>query len=291
MIKISNLSKHYYNVVALNDISLDVERGSVLGLLGPNGAGKSTLFKLIAGFISPDAGTIEPTSGRWGNIGFKPERLLYPPKMRIGGFMKMMAGLSNIPANRTKQVVDEKLALVGLETFKRKRIKDCSKGMRQRLGLAQAMLGDPELLILDEPSNGLDPEGQADIQRLMTALKNAGTTILLSSHHLPEITQVCTHLVILKQGEIQYRNTMAKALAERPHTAILVDKDPTPMHQFLLRLHPDIAINENVVILNNEAIHLRRQVISLLLTAGFDVLKVNQRRTTLAEIYTETMQA
>jgi ABC-2 type transport system ATP-binding protein len=152
------------------------------------------------------------------------------------------------------------------------------------------MIGNPPLLLLDEPSNGLDPEGQAEICRQIKALHEQGKTIVLASHQLHEVTQVCTHLVILNHGSIHYENSMADALAERPHSTIFCNQSIRPLKLLLENLHVDIDVSENSVVLNHDAITLRPQVIGILLAAGFDIVRVEQRRVTLAEIYAEAVQ-
>ncbi len=291
MIEIRNVTKRFFNITALNNVSLDVQKGSILGVLGPNGSGKTTLFKLIAGFINPNAGAIRAVNGGWKTVGYKPERMLYPNKMKVKNLLRMSANLANVPPNQIEQTVRARLDQVGLSDAGEKRIKECSKGMRQRVGLAQALMGDPDLIILDEPSNGLDPEGQVEIQRVIRAIGDAGNTVLLSSHQLPEVTAVCTDIIILKQGQILYRNSMQAALAERPHVTIVLDKDAGAIRALLASLHPDIQQDGRVILLNNEAMKLRRQVLSLALNAGYDVVKLRQKQATLHEIYAEAVQS
>jgi ABC-2 type transport system ATP-binding protein len=162
--------------------------------------------------------------------------------------------------------------------------------MRQRIGLAQSLIGEPPLLLLDEPSNGLDPEGQADICERIQQLHAAGKTIVLSSHQLSEVTQVCTRLLIIHQGTVHYENTMEAALAEQPHVQIRVDHELTPVGELLASLHPDIQVNGMSLTLHNEAMQMRRQVLSLLLAMGYDILHVEQQRTTLAQVYAEAVK-
>ncbi|UCG24934.1 MAG: ABC transporter ATP-binding protein [Chloroflexota bacterium] len=290
MIQISNLTKRYHSLVALRDVTIRIQHGEVLGVLGPNGAGKTTLFKLIAGFLLPDEGHIGATSSAWPTIGYKPERLLFPNHLRVRQYLQMVAELSNVSGQKSRQLVGASLERVALGYAAEKRIKDCSKGMRQRLGLAQAMIGDPPLLLLDEPSNGLDPEGQADICRQIKALHASGKTIVLASHQLHEVTQVCTHLIILNEGAIHYENRMADALTIRPHTSISVAKDLGPLRNLLLGLSSDLEVHEQEVILSNEAMALRPQVLRILLAAGYDITEVDQSRVTLAEIYAEAVR-
>jgi len=291
VIDVRHVTKRYYNVTALNNVTLTVPRGEVVGVLGPNGAGKTTLFKLIAGFLQPDSGSVRPIGkGVWPRMGYKPEHLIFPNQMKVREFLRFSAELSNIEKRGRKQAVDRVLQQVGLTAAADKKVVDCSKGMRQRLGLGQVLLGDPQMLILDEPSNGLDPEGQEDILQQIEGLRNAGKTILFSSHQLHEVTQICTHLIILKLGRIHYQNNMAKALSLRPNITILLNRDASPLSQLLHGLHPAIEISQNRVILPKEALHLRRPILSLLLTLGYDIHTLNQSRITLAEIYAEVVK-
>ncbi len=290
MLEIINVTKRFHTLTAIDNLTLNIPQGEVLGVLGPNGAGKTTLFKLIAGFLNPDRGLIRPTSNTWPAIGYKPERLLFPNHLQVGQYLEMVAQVSNLTQRDIKRIVGTSLEHVGLSYAINKRIKDCSKGMRQRLGLAQAMIGDPPLLLLDEPSNGLDPEGQSDICQRIQELHSIGKTIILASHQLFEVTQICTHLVILNRGIIHYENSMKDALAERPHTSISVNEDITPLKLLLESLHPRIDIFEREIVLNYDAIALRPNVLRIILSAGYDVTHIEQSRVTLAEIYAQAVQ-
>lgn len=289
MIEINNLTKRYYSLTALNRVSLTIPQGEVLGLLGPNGAGKTTLLKLIAGLIYQDDGRIHPTTGKWPLIGFKPERLLFPNHLSVRQYLALIAGISDIGKAETERIVTDSLAQVGLLDAANKRISACSKGMRQRLGLAQVLIGNPPLLLLDEPSNGLDPEGQQEIHQVVKRLHAAGKTIVMSSHHLQEVTEVCTRIVVLNRGQIHYENSMTEALAVQANTRIRADRSLLAMQAQLQALHPEIEIDGSIVVLRNEAMRLRRQVMTMLLYANYDILEVRQARATLAEIYAEAV--
>lgn len=290
VITLSHVTKRYYTLVAVDDINLTISRGKVLGVLGPNGAGKTTLFKLIAGFLNPDRGEIATPDGVWPTLGYKPEHLLFPARMRVYPYLEMVANLANIPRAQIRERVAESLARVRLESAAQKKIGDCSKGMRQRLGLAQSLLGRPSLLLLDEPTNGLDPEGQDDICRVIEELHAGGQTIVLSSHQLHEVTRVCTELVILKQGRVHFASSMEAALTLRPHVVIRSDSDLSDVSTILNSLHPRITVYDNEVSLEEEAIQLRRHVLSVLVGTGHDIVGIEQKRATLEEIYAEAVQ-
>jgi len=292
VIEFKQVTKKYYSQTALDNISMTLPQGEVVGLLGPNGAGKTTLIKLIAGIISPTKGELRVPDGNgsWPSIGYKPERLVFPGNLVASQYLEMVAGLCNIDRKDVDNVVLESLARVNLLAAANKQIKTLSKGMRQRLGLAQALIGDPDLILLDEPSSGLDPEGQEEMQTYIDELHSGGKTIIMSSHQLPEVTRVCTYLIILKDGTVHYQNPMAEALTLRPHVAIQVDRSLEPSRDLLAMVHHNIFIDGNEVILRDDAIGMRRQVLSVLINQGYDIVKVEQRRTTLAEIYAEAVQ-
>jgi ABC-2 type transport system ATP-binding protein len=290
MIKIAGVTKRFHSLVAVDDVSLNVDRGEVLGVLGPNGAGKSTLFKLIAGILQPDTGQILPTSEAWPGISYKSDRLLFPNRMSIRQYLKLIADISCLPKDNIDHVIDNCLSRVSLASDARKRIRDCSKGMRQRLGIAQAMIGNPDLVLLDEPSNGLDPDGQNEICQIIQELHQSGCTVVLATHQLQEVIQVCTRIVIFHRGAIKYENNMEAALAERPHAVIYLDKEVTELKRLLENLHPQIEVGNKSVTLNYDAIALRPSVLSIILGAGYDVIHLDYRRLTLREIYSEAVK-
>jgi ABC-2 type transport system ATP-binding protein len=290
VIEISNVTKKFYSLTALNNVTLRVPRGEVLGLLGPNGAGKTTLFRIMAGLLHPEEGNVSPSGNGWPAIGYKPERLLFPNRLRVGQYLELVAGLCSGNKAEIERAVLESLVWVDLLDTANMRIGECSKGMRQRLGLAQSLIGDPPLLLLDEPSNGLDPEGQADIHDRIQKLYAAGKTIVMSSHQLQEVTQVCTQLVVLNKGQVHYENSMADALATRTHTIIQVDRDVSQIADTLKALHSGVHINGETLMLKEGAMAMRRQILTMLLNADFDILHVERKRVTLAEIYAEAVK-
>ncbi len=290
MIEVNNVTKRFYDLIALEQISLQIPQGEVVGLLGPNGAGKTTLFKLIAGALHPTSGKITPTQGQWPTIGYKPERLLFPNQLRVRQYLAKAARISNVPRHHVSQVVDESLARVNLSHEANKRIKTCSKGVRQRLGLAQILIGNPPLLLLDEPTNGLDLNGQEEIHHCIRQLQAEGKTIIMSTHQLPEVTKVCSQIVILNRGQIHYQNSMEEALAARSHIRIRVNQPVGAYTRVLTAVNPHIEIHDDIIYLRDDAMEMRRDVLVMLLRAGFDVLRVEHRRISLSEVYQEAVQ-
>ena len=290
MLQVEHVTKQFASLIAVNDVSFAIPQGEVVGLLGPNGAGKTTLFRLIAGFLHPDAGRIRCVASAWPKMALKPEGLLYPGRLRVAEYLEIVAHLSNLDRTRIRPVVADALERVGLTRVADKRIRDSSKGMRQRLGLAQMLIGQPALLLIDEPTDGLDPEGQADIRCLIQELHAKGCTIVLSSHQLYEVKQVCTRLAILNQGRLQYESSMADALTMRPHVIIQATRDLGAVRPRLEALHPRIQVEGMQVVLTEEMIGLRPAVLRVILDAGLDVCHVEQQRVTLEEIYARVTQ-
>ena len=290
MIDIEQVSKNFYNIEALRSVSLRIDAGTVLGILGPNGAGKSTLFKIVAGFLNPDSGRVRPDNGIWPKIGYKPERLLLPNQLQLGQYLQTVTRLENISGQDARDEIGRVLQMTGLTGREKQRISGFSKGMRQRAAIAQALIGNAPLLLLDEPWSGLDPEGQRDMQQLIRQLRVTGRTILISTHRLHELTNVSTHLAILNKGELRYQAEVAAALSARPHVFILANRAVDPLARTFTAMHPDIKVADRTITLHNEAIPLRRRVLVTLLSAGYDIVRVEQKQQTLHDIYAEATQ-
>ena len=184
----------------MKDISLEIPSGQVLGLLGPNGAGKSTLMKILIGLWKPDAGSVEAPS----NIGYLPENNPLYEDMYVVEYLLFMARITmrDASAKEQKERVENLIERVGLAPERHKHIRALSKGYRQRVGLAQALIGDPDLLILDEPTTGLDPNQLVDIRNLIRQV-GKDRTVILSTHIMQEVREMCDRVVVLSQGGIQ----------------------------------------------------------------------------------------
>ena len=198
--KLDHIHKSFGKQQVLKDISLEIPSGQVLGLLGPNGAGKSTLMKILIGLWKPDAGSVEAPS----NIGYLPENNPLYEDMYVVEYLLFMARITmrDASAKEQKERVENLIERVGLTPECHKHIRALSKGYRQRVGLAQALIGDPDLLILDEPTTGLDPNQLVDIRNLIRQV-GKDRTVILSTHIMQEVREMCDRVVVLSQGGIQ----------------------------------------------------------------------------------------
>ena len=205
VLEINHLTKKFGSFTAVNDISFSVEKGNVYGLLGPNGSGKSTTLGVILNILNPTQGNWkwfgeDANSNSLKRIGAIIESPKFYPYLSAEKNLKIVADIKEVPYAK----IDEKLQLVGLLERKHNKFEQYSLGMKQRLAIAAALLNDPEVLILDEPTNGLDPQGIIQIRELIQKIASMGTTIILASHLLDEVEKVCTHVVVLKQGKMLY---------------------------------------------------------------------------------------
>ena len=203
VLSINNLSKHYGRIRAVDHLSLEVKGGSVFGILGPNGSGKTTTLGIILSVINQTGGDFEwfgqsATQNPRKRIGAILEHPIFYPYLTGVQNLKIISDIKEVPYSR----VEEVLKLVDLDERKHSKYKTYSLGMKQRLAIASAMLCDPEVLILDEPTNGLDPQGIAEIRELIIGIANSGKTIILASHLLDEVQKVCTHFCVLQRGKL-----------------------------------------------------------------------------------------
>lgn len=200
---------------ALNGISFEVPAGRVFGLLGPNGAGKTTFVKVLMGIIRHSAGSATVFGTPAGSlaarrmIGYLPEKLSLPNYLTGYQALEYCGGLSGLSGGQVRAKRDELISLVGLEGWGKSRISKYSKGMVQRLGLAQAMLHQPKLLVLDEPTDGLDPKARAGVREILLQLSKGGTTVFLNSHLLQEVEVLCQDVAILSEGNVKYCGSVA----------------------------------------------------------------------------------
>lgn len=291
MIRVAGLTKRYGSTLALDELTLAVPDGAVLGLLGPNGSGKSTFMKLLMGFIFPDAGEVDLGSLAPHQIGYLPERMFFPMGSHIEEYLLTIGELGGLRGDALTEHIAHVLHLVGLHDVARTRIRACSKGMLQRLGLAQALLGDPPFLLLDEPMGGLDPAWQRRVRDMIRVLHREGKTILLSTHRLSEIAELCTHIAILRQSRLVQTGSLAEVLPALPQLTITVSPLPSPLHAALQSLHPSIIVQAQQITLRDDAIACKPEVLRLLLDSRVEIHHLEQQRTTLEEVYLEALHS
>lgn len=202
------LKKEFGSKIAVADLTLQVERGEVFGFLGPNGAGKTTAVKMLLGLISPTSGIGEVLGSPLGDhrarnrVGFLPEHFRFHDWLTAEEFLTLHGELYHIPSEQLNGRIPELLELVGLGAYAAVKLRAFSKGMLQRIGLAQAILNDPDLVFLDEPTSGLDPVGRRLVRDIIRELSNGGTTIFLNSHLLSEVEITCDRVAFIRQGEV-----------------------------------------------------------------------------------------
>lgn len=226
----SGLRKRYGRRSAVDDVSLEVGRGEVVGLLGPNGAGKTTVIKMLLGLVHPDAGEVmllgrpaaEPAARV--RVGYLPELFRYQPWLSAAEVLALHVRLSGVPVTAQEQRAC--LALVGLADRARDRVGGFSKGMQQRLGLAVALVARPDLVVLDEPTSALDPLGRVDVRDIVLDLRSRGVAVLLNSHLIGEVERVCDRVVILDRGRVAASGSLAELLGQRELRLQLTDLPP-----------------------------------------------------------------
>ena len=235
VLRLQNLSKQYGKRLAIDNLSLNIHRGDVFGFLGPNGAGKTTTIRMVFGLITPTAGNIEilgkniahhraEVFPRVGALIETPALYLY--MSGLDNLKAVAATLGGVPTKR----YDAILELVGLKGREKDRVRTYSLGMKQRLGLAIALLQDPELLILDEPANGLDPAGIVEMRDLMHRLASEGKTVLISSHLLTEVQQICSRVAIINFGKLITETTIEDLTQGHGEYEVRVERTPEALH-------------------------------------------------------------
>ena len=240
ILTIENLHKRYGRIQALKNVSFEIQKGRVYGILGPNGSGKSTTLGIVLNVVNKTSGNY-----RWFNgnvqthealkkVGAIIERPNFYPYMTAEENLKLVCKIKSIDYSK----ITEKLDLVGLSERKNSKFSTFSLGMKQRLAIASALLNDPEILILDEPTNGLDPQGIHQIRDIIKKIASQGTTILLASHLLDEVEKVCSHVIVLRKGEILYSGSVDGMSANEGFFEIMADDNA--LLKTALREHPAI---------------------------------------------------
>ena len=243
VIEAQNLTKVYRDfwgrqkVRALNALDLEVRKGEIFGLLGPNGSGKSTTIKLLLGLLFPTGGRAivlgqnATDVAKNERIGYLPEESYLYKFLNAEETLDFYGRLFDIPAKIRKERVQELIQLVGLEKAKRRQLREYSKGMTRRIGLAQALINDPELILLDEPTSGLDPLGTRDMKDMILKLRDQGKTIVMCSHLLADVEDVCDRIAILFQGDLKEMGRVDSLLKVSGETQIKAENLPESAHE------------------------------------------------------------
>jgi ABC-2 type transport system ATP-binding protein len=232
ILTLENLSKNFDHLKAVKNLSFRIEKGNVYGILGPNGSGKSTTLGMVLNVVNPTQGKFKWFDGNISThealkkVGAIIERPNFYPYMTAENNLRLVCRIKGVPFEK----IEEKLELVGLLDRKNSKFRTFSLGMKQRLAIASALLNDPEILILDEPTNGLDPQGIHQIREIIKKIAAGGTTILLASHLLDEVEKVCTHVVILRKGEKLYSGRVDEMIASHGFFEIKSSKQEFMMH-------------------------------------------------------------
>lgn len=278
-------------VLAVDDISLRVERGTTFGLLGPNGAGKTTFVKMLLSAVHPTRGQARlfgqdaalPESRR--AIGYLPENHRFPTYMTGQAMLDFYGALSGVDGDTRRRRIPELLDRVGLDRWGDVRLGKYSKGMLQRVGLAQALLHEPELLILDEPSDGVDPVGRKQIRDLLQALEQRGVTIFLNSHLLAEVELFCRDVAIVNKGKVVLEGKVKSLTAGKGYRLTVPAPLPEALHEALAPLAASVAVREQSLDLQFAERADANQAIDRLRSAGIEIEALTPTTSTLEDIF------
>jgi ABC-2 type transport system ATP-binding protein len=304
VIQTLDLTKHYRssafktnNIPALEKVSLSVEQGEIFGLLGPNGAGKTTFVKLILSIVHPTSGSATVLGYPLGQrvlkeyCGYLPENHRYPAFLTAENTLIFFGRLNGLPESTLKEKAHSLLETVGLKDWAKVKTKKFSKGMLQRLGLAQALINDPKILFLDEPTDGVDPIGRKEIRDLLLNLKTQGTTIFLNSHLLSEVEMICDRVAILNKGKVVRTGTIAELTTQK--LAYVVQLSSPITNEIRERLQQTILPIEykdtSLIVSLHDKSELNT-VIDILRAGGIGIESMNQQKTSLEDYFIQIMK-
>ena len=304
MVEIQNLTKYYGNKAALKGISFTIKENEVLGFLGPNGAGKSTTLNIMAGVIPATGGSVkiqgydiaqQPVKAK-RCIGFLPEIPPVYPDMKVREYLNFAAGLKGIPAAKRKGEVERVMERLKITDVQKRLIRNLSKGYKQRVGLAQALLGNPELLILDEPTVGLDPKQIIEIRNLIKSLGKKHT-VILSSHVLPEVQATCDRVIVINKGSIVADDTpenLSKKLTGEHKLVVRIDGREQEVYSTLRAIDGMIAVTKDgekepgvyeYTIEAKPDMDIRRPLFRAMAKRDFPILAIRNAELTLEDIF------
>lgn len=294
ILKIENLNTSYGKNLVLKDINLEIKEGSIFGLIGPNGAGKSTLMKSILGLVEKDSGKITLYGKEINERNQKETNKNLGSLIEAPSFYDHLTAYDNLDLicdmkNINKDKIDQTLRDVGLIKSKDKKVREFSLGMKQRMGIAIALIGNPKFLILDEPINGLDPYGIEEMRDLFKRIvKNSNTSILISSHILDEIEKISTHIGILKNGSLTYSGSLEEYREIHPPVIVLKTSDNIKASKILALSQENII--DDYLVLGNKSKEEVAKIIKTLVN-DLDIYRVEKRKESLEKLFIKETSA
>jgi ABC-2 type transport system ATP-binding protein len=295
-IEIVGLRKEYGRQVALHDLTLNVQPGEVFGFLGPNGAGKTTTVKILLGLVRPTGGqarifgrsTMDPEARR--QVGYLPENFRFQEWLTGAELLELHADLADLSRAERERRIPEVLRLVGLGDRGADRIKSYSKGMLQRIGLAQAVVHNPRLVLLDEPTSALDPIGRRDVRDLIRALSARGMTVFLNSHLLSEVEMVCDRVAIIDRGQVVQSGRLNDLVGGTPELSITVDRVDSDLLAMLGRFGEVLAHDTKTVRLALAEANLASVIADVLPRSGYRVFSLVPIQRSLEDVFMSLVQ-
>ena len=294
-IETHDLRKTFGQQAAVKSLTLQVKQGEVFGFLGPNGAGKTTSIKMLLGLVAPTSGDASLLGASLGNrsarahIGFLPEHFRFQDWLTAAEFLELHGRLYGMRGPDLSRRIDELLERVGLSDFRARYLRTFSKGMLQRIGLAQALLNRPQLVFLDEPTSGLDPVGRRLVRDIIHELRAQGTTVFLNSHLLSEIEVTCERVAFIRHGEVIRTLELASLDSSRINVTIRASGLSAEACAGLSKWGKDIQAGDGNITMTLFAESLMPEITRYLVAHGADVYAINPQRASLEEIFIETV--
>ena len=280
-------------VVAVDGLSLKVEEGEVVGFIGPNGAGKTTTIKTLMGFIYATSGSARVLGHKAGSkaarsrLGYLPEVAVYYPFLDAEEILRVYGRLQGLRRKELKEMVPRLISLVGLAGFEKLRLRNYSKGMLQRIGLAQAIMGNPDLLILDEVTSGLDPVGRRDFRDLLNDFKEKGKTVFFSSHELSEVSKLCDRIILINEGKVIQEKALSEILESQVTYTIKVEVDGVaPTFPDEVRVS---KLGEKQYEFETKSRQVRQSILQELHQAGARILDMEKREVSLEDYFIDAV--
>jgi ABC-2 type transport system ATP-binding protein len=277
-------------IPALSDVSFEVSPGEVCAFLGPNGAGKTTSISILMGFLYADSGETRVLGHEPGDtrakkhIGFLPENFAFYKHLTAEKLLRFHLRLTGKKNSGRNGQIRELLSKVKLDEYEKLKIGKYSRGMVQRLGIAQALVGNPQLLVLDEPTSGLDPAGRKEVRDILVSLKAAGNTVFLSSHILSEVEQICDRVIIIDHGRLVRAGTMDELLSSGDRVEVVADHLTEPLDAILTEWGAEIERGPHTVKITISTTR-KRELAERLWAAGCDVISIAPLRSSLEELF------